>query len=180
MGEAEEIGEAGTGNDAIVIDAAEALAEVGDKRELARRARGEVRVAAFRGGRHEASVDVVQERFAEAGAGRDKRGVARRHCDAFLQRRELVGLEHRHGVRHRFEIVQERNGAVEPLADRCGVGDPGHVDHPRDEPIDRARDAEDGGANAGRARLVEERGDQIIQAVEVERRVFADDPRFRP
>ena len=44
--------------------------------DLARRVRREVGVAALRRGRHEPAVDVVQHRFAEAGARGDHRGVA--------------------------------------------------------------------------------------------------------
>ena len=108
MREAEKVDEAGSGNDALVVDAPVDAGELLDERELARGPRGEVGVAAFRGRREEAAVDVVEQRFAEPGAGGNQRGVPRRHGDAFLQHRQLVGLEHGHGVRHRLEIVQQR------------------------------------------------------------------------
>ena len=60
---------------------------------------------------HEASVDVVQHRFAESGTGRDHRGVAARLRNAVLQHLELVRLEHRHGERHRLEVVEDVHAA---------------------------------------------------------------------
>ena len=40
--------------------------------------------------------------------------------DAVLQHRQFVGLEHRHGVRHRLEIVERAApGIVEPVGDRA-------------------------------------------------------------
>ena len=179
MREAEQVGETGTRDDAVVIHAAEALAEIGDERQLARRARGKIRVAAFGGGGHETAIDVVKQRFAEARAGRDERGVASRRRDAFLQRCQFIGFEYGDRVRHRFEVVQERDGAAQSFAHRRRVGDPRDVDHARDQSVDGACHAEGSRANTGRARFFEKCADQIIETVEVERGIFAHDPRFR-
>jgi len=112
MREPEQVGETRAGDHPIEIHAAEALAEIRHEREFARRARGEVGVAAFGRRRHEPPVDVMEERFAKAGAGRNEGGIPGGHRDAFLQRGQLVGFEHRHGVCHRLEVVQERDGTV--------------------------------------------------------------------
>ena len=101
--------------------------------------RREVGVAAFGRGRHEAAVEVVEHRLAEPGAGGDHRGVAVRDRDALLQHRELVGLEHRHRVAERLEIVEQdaaRQAAA--LGDRPHVHQPRHVAQPRDVVGDRA------------------------------------------
>ena len=79
----------------------------------------EIRVAALGRRRHEPSAHVVQQRFAKSGTRRDERRVSGRHDHAVLQNRELFRIEHRHGVRHGFEIVQKLDRAVaEPLRDR--------------------------------------------------------------
>ena len=83
-----------------MLDAAAAV-DARERREhldLARRPRAPVGVPAFRGARDEAAVEVVEERFAEPGAGRDHRGVAGRLRDALLQDRQLRRLEHRHRI----------------------------------------------------------------------------------
>ena len=94
--------------------------------DLARRARAPVGVAAFGRARHEAAVDVEQQRFAEAGAGGNHRGVAARLRDALLQHRELRRLEHRHRVGHRLEIVEDVDAAQRRAASAIAAASTSH------------------------------------------------------
>ena len=89
-------------------DAAEDARQFGDHRQLARRAGGEVRVTALGRRRQELSIDVVQQRLAETGAGGDDRRVSGRDRNALLQHGELVGVEHVDRVRERFQVVDDR------------------------------------------------------------------------
>ena len=89
------------------VHAAEAVAQEVPERGLVVGAHGEVGVSGFRGHRQHAPADAVQDGFTQAGAGGDERGVSRRVGPPGLQRVQLVGGEHRHGVGHRLEIVQQ-------------------------------------------------------------------------
>ena len=133
MGELIDIDQPWSGDDELHIDPAEDAREIGDQLELARRARGKIRVAAFGGERHEPSLDVVQHRDPEPGAGGDDRGVAARHRDALLQHRELARLEDRHRVGERFEVVDHFDTLqIQPGGNGVGVDEPRHVRQPRD------------------------------------------------
>ena len=128
----------------------------------------------FGGTRHEPAFEVVQERLAEAGARRDQRRVARRHGDAFLEDGQLVRLEDRHRVGHRFQVVQQLDGAVaEPVRDDGCVRQPWHVGEPCHQAGNRSRDTDTDGVNLAHAGVIEKGRDDVVEAVEVERRVLA-------
>ena len=57
------------------------------------------------------AVDVEQHAFAQSRAGRNHRDVAGRHALACLQHRQLVSLQDRDAIRHRFEIVEQTHAA---------------------------------------------------------------------
>ena len=183
MGELIDVDQAGPGDDELDADAAEDARQLGDQLELARRARGEVGVAALGRERHEPAVDVVQHRDAEPGAGRDHRRVAARHGDALLQHRELVALEHRHRVGQRLEIVDDLGALqAERRAHRFAVDEPRHVGQPRHLIGDGAGDAD--ARRRDRARVdfpgAEELAHHRLEAVVVERDELADLDRRGP
>jgi hypothetical protein len=177
--EAKQVDQAGAGHDALGVDAAVDARELGDERHLTRGARREVGVTALGRGGHEPAVDVVQQRFAEPGAGGDERRVAGLERHAFLEHRELVRLEHRHRVGHRLEVVEHRHGRLDPLRQRRAVDDPRHVGEPRDQARDRAGGAHAAGGHRRFAPVVEEQLDDLPQAGEVEGRVLTDRDRGR-
>ena len=85
------------------------LHEIACEGNLALGSGGEVRVAGLRGGRHESPVDIVKERLAQAGAGRDEADVAAAKRFSFLEHM-CFGLAQRgHRMRERFQIVQKRD-----------------------------------------------------------------------
>ena len=83
--DAVDVEQAAARDDMLDVGAAVARGEVAQQRDFAFGARGEVGVPAFRRRRDEAAVDVVQQRLAEAGAGRDQRDVAAAQRLALLQ-----------------------------------------------------------------------------------------------
>ena len=93
------------GDDVLDVGAAVARGQVAQQRDLAFGARGEVGVPAFRRRRNEAAVDVVEQRLAKAGSGRDERDVAAAQRLAFLQ--------HVH-----FRLPQDRDRSTPSPADR--------------------------------------------------------------
>ena len=95
MRELVDVDEAGTGEDVLDADAAEDAGELAAPwLELARRPRREVGVPSFGRAGHQPAVDIVEQSFAEAGAGGDHRGVAVPRRPPALERRQLVRLEH--------------------------------------------------------------------------------------
>ena len=87
-------------------------------------------------------------------------------------------LEHRHRVRHRLEIVQELHRASPSRsATTRGVRQPGHVGQPRHQTGHRTGDAEQTASTAARPVSSRNVSDDVVEAVEVERGVFADDLR---
>jgi hypothetical protein len=74
-----------------------------------------------------------------------------------------------------WEAVNER----EPFGDHGCIREPRHVGQACDESRDRARDADADRIDAPSAGLVEKGCDDFIQVVEIERRVLANDLRFR-
>ena len=77
--------ESAAGDDVLDVGAAVARDQIASERDLALVARREIGVPALGRGRNEAAVDVVQQRLAEAGAGRDQRDVAAAQRLALLQ-----------------------------------------------------------------------------------------------
>ena len=183
MRELIDVDQSWSGDDELDADPAEHARQIGDELELARRARGEVGVAALGRKRHEPPVDVVQHRDAHPGAGRDHRRVAARHRDPLLQHRELARLEDRNGVGQRFEVVDDL-GALQ--AERCphrfAVDEPGHVRQPRHLIGHGAGDADARGGDRARVDFpgAEELAHHRHQAVVVERDELADFDRRGP
>ena len=95
--------------DLFDLSAAVEIAQHASELELAVGAWGEVGVTAFRRNRQQASVDPMEVRLAEAGAGGDHRGVSCALRFASLQKQQLAVIEERHAVGHCLQIVEERN-----------------------------------------------------------------------
>ena len=102
-------------------------------------------MAAFRGSRYEAAVDIVEERFAQGGSGGNDGGVTVRAGHTLLEDCQLVGLEDGDRVAERLEIVQE-DAAWQPASLGYGpyVNQPRHVGQPRHVLRHRTGDAEAG------------------------------------
>ena len=127
-------------------------------------------VPGFRRHRHHAAADAVEDGFAEPGAGGDERGVAAGGGPAGPQRVQFGGGEHRHGVGHRFEIVQQPDvGGTGHGGDFATAHAPRHVGHRRLVVEDRAGDAESDAIDRHAAMAGEVGVEQGRQAVEVER-----------
>ena len=172
-----DVHQARSGDDVLDADAAVHPRQHIEHLNLAARARAPVRMAALRGARDEMPVDVVQHRFAESGSRRDHGGVAARLRDALLQHRQLGRLQHRHGERHRFEVVEDVHVPQRRAArDLRGIHEPRHVGEPRHLVGDRAGDAERRRRDAAPldAARLQELADHRHQAVVVQRGELAD------
>jgi len=131
--------------------------------------------------RHEATVDAVQQRLAEARARGDERRVALRLRLSRLQRRHLVVREHGHDVTHRLQVVEEPHGGYrEACRDGPGLDAPRHVGQIRRPAAHGTGYPEHGGVDgrAGRP-AVEERRQERLEAAVVEGRMALDDQRSR-
>ena len=82
-------------------------------------------------------------------------------------------------VGERLEIVDERGRTIEPLGNRRRVGEPRDIGQAGDESRTGRRSPAHG-IDVAASRLVEERLHEIVEAVEVERGVFAPHRRHRP
>ena len=70
----------------------------------------------------------MEQRLAEAGAGRDERDIAAAERLAFLQHVDFRVAQHRHRPRHRLEIVQQEDVAeAERRRDAAPLDAPRHV-----------------------------------------------------
>ncbi len=174
--EAQQVDQAWSRQDVFVGDAPVAGGEELQQGDLARRPRREVGVAALGWRGHQAPVLSNEHRLAEAGAGREETRVAVGRERALLHDVELVGVQHRHAVRHRLDVVEQPH-APQPRR--------GHelarVHRPRDVgDVHRLLADRPGDADAGRLHLVrqgarraEERRQHGRQAGEVARGVRA-------
>jgi hypothetical protein len=114
---------------------------------------------------------------------RDQRDVAAAQRLALLQHVDLGLAQDRDGVRHRLEIVQQRNAAEPEIGgDAPRLDAPRHVGQLRGVVDHRTGDAEAGLVDrlgTGPA-VLQKRGDHRAQVVEVERAVGSDERRARP
>ena len=159
------------GDDVLHVRASVAPGEVPNERDLAFRARREVRVPGFGRRRHEPPIDVVEQRLAQAGSGRNQRHVAVTERFPVLQHVHLRLVQHGYRIRHRLQIVEQRDATESERAlDSTGVDSPrdvgqlhGLVDH-------RSRGAEAGRFDSGRHRVtvLQERRDHCFEVVVVE------------
>ena len=183
MGELINVDQTWSRDDKLHTDPAEHARELGDELELARRAGGEVCMAAFGGERHESPVDVVQHRDPETGTGSDHCGVAAWHRDALLEHRQFVWLENRDGVGERLEVV-DHFGALETErgGHRFGVDEPGHVRQPRHLIRYGARHSDARRRDGARVDLprAQELAHHRFQPIVVERHELADLDRCGP
>ena len=118
----------------------------------------------------------MEERLAEARAGRNEGDVTGRGPCGCLEDQQFRRSEHRHGVRHGLQIVEDGHRASAKRAGQArGVGAPWHVDHPGGQAVNDAGDAEADRVHRAHARLTRERLNQRFDAVEVQRDVLTDD-----
>jgi hypothetical protein len=174
-----EIEQSEAGDHALDVQPPEAGREIAHQRQLGRCPCGEVGMTGLGRHRHEAVADAVQDGLAKPGPGRDQRRIARRRRGAGLQRVELVGCEHGHGVGHRLEVVQESQPRdARGRDDLPRAHPPRHVRERGLAVDDRAGDAQ---RHRGHARVerAERRLQQRRDAVVVERPKRADVERPR-
>ena len=88
---------------------------------------------------------VEEEGLSQSGSGGDQPGVAAEIRFPFLQHVQLAGLEHRHGMRHGDQIVQQLTaGQTKSHRDFTAVHAPPHVRQLGLVVDDRTCDAEAG------------------------------------
>ena len=107
------------------------------------RARGEVRVAAFRRHWHKPAGHLRQQRHAKSGARGDQRGAAVGIAISAPQHLNLRGLEHRDAPGERFQVVEQIGARHAELpAHRVRINLPRHVRQRRSTILHGSGDAE--------------------------------------